>query len=216
MDTFNYNMLCKNITDGSNFTFSRWGDGEFAALMGDKGRNTDKHQYFADMGDQLKAILHSNPPYYMGIQPLVMQIRKDDVDKFNGIDWVEADMLHIASINEQLTSFFAALATRGSVTMVAPDRLRNIKEFKWNKFIEVPLVNCWNDADSIYKEIVKANPNDVILYCASMMSNVLMDKVYALFGDTITQIDCGSVFEPYIGIANRVYHKKMLTELNKK
>lgn len=42
------------------------------------------------------------------------------------------------------------------------------------------------------------------------MSNVLIDTLYQKFNDSITQIDCGSLFDPHVGIISRCYHRNLV------
>ena len=86
--------------------------------------------------------------------------------------------------------------------MVAPKRLRQFKCY--DKFIEIPDLNCYLDVGNIREKIRYELEDDlVVCYCASMMTNVL---IHDFKDENITQIDCGSVFEPYIGHANRTTH----------
>jgi len=38
---------------------------------------------------------------------------------------------------------------------------------------------------------------------------VLIDDLWNIYKDTITQIDCGSLFDPYVGRKTRTYHKNL-------
>ena len=37
------------IVNKEMYSFSRWGDGEWLCLLGAKGMNCDKHQYFPEL-----------------------------------------------------------------------------------------------------------------------------------------------------------------------
>ncbi len=56
-----YYKFVKKIKDKTPFAFTRWGDGEFNCIFQDSGRqfNTDCHNYFADLGAELRRVLFS-------------------------------------------------------------------------------------------------------------------------------------------------------------
>ena len=43
------------IENGDNFSFIKFGDGEFLCMGGDSGKNCDNHPYSKDLGDKLFA-----------------------------------------------------------------------------------------------------------------------------------------------------------------
>ena len=45
---FTFDKMIEAIESKENFSLSRWGDGEWMCLLGYKGRNTDKHNYYPD------------------------------------------------------------------------------------------------------------------------------------------------------------------------
>jgi hypothetical protein len=194
-----------------NFSFSRYGDGEWNCLLGKKGQNCDAHKYFDDLGAELKRILFQSPNYYIGLQNLAYTQQPDLISKITetyNLKWCNSDMLHHMSIKNTIQPFFDALKGR-NVLLVAPNRLKKLDI--WNQFISVPEKDCWLSYELIKKEIqLQIKKDIVILYCASMMSNVLIDHFSS---EDITQIDCGSVFEPFIGHANRTYHANKIKQL---
>ena len=74
-------------------------------------------------------------------------------------------------------------------------------------FIGVPDRNAWLDYKRVRSDLVDrlaAMIKPVVLFCAGMMSNVLIDDLSK--EDGVTLIDCGSVFDPYVGVCSRKYH----------
>ena len=45
------------ITNKDNFSFTRWGDGEWFCSMGVPGQNCDGHKYFPEMRESLNTAL---------------------------------------------------------------------------------------------------------------------------------------------------------------
>lgn len=213
-----YKQLISNLQNGKNFTFSRWGDGEINAILGaNNNQNCDGHKYFRDMGMRLYKIIDSQPDYIMGLQRLVQRTRKDD-ERFknliSGIDWVDSDVIHTASIKRGLYELFNALKER-NIIFVAHEGMYEVTMNFTNSVtlldhISISPVDCWLEYSEILERVSACITKDVvILYCASMAAEVLIDDVYNEFGNTVTQIDIGSAFDPYCGYSTRSYHKKL-------
>ncbi len=189
------------------------GDGELNAIFGKPGSNVDKHEYFPDMGKELKDVILSEPDYILGIQPLSLSHYRDKVVELAGdlnIDWVNSDVLHDANITEHLKRFFEVLKDQ-PVIMIAPQRLQKLP-FSYSRFIEIPLINCWTERDRVVNELLTLLPKvdyAVLLFCASMSTNVMIHDLYKYYGNKVTMIDLGSCLEPHCGFETRSYHKKM-------
>jgi len=156
----------------------------------------------------------------MGMQNLAKRLRKDDSDfqtLVNHVDnWVDSDVLHRANIKHGLTAFFDVLRDRNIIIVAneylsfISDKIYNPVNFKKYDHIVISPKDCWLEYKDVLKRLVELiEPDDVILYAASMMSEVLIDDIYHLFGDEVTQIDVGSAFDPYCGIKSRSYHHKL-------
>jgi hypothetical protein len=207
-----------NIENKVPFTFSRWGDGEWKAVFNSPGSNCDGHEYFPDLCEALRNVLLGNPKYLMGMQNFAVRRMGDQIEQFLldhdlNIDWLNADVFHHASIKGRFTPFIEAISKR-SLVLVGPAPLRNLKLEK--RFIEIPEKNCWLDRTNITRLVDLSLRNEkeaVVLFCASMASNVIIHDLYQLHGTRHTFLDMGSVFMPYVGVANRSYHKDVITKL---
>lgn len=202
--------MCTMLREGKNFKFSRYGDGEFFCMAGKIGKNCDQHEYFADLGQALNDAFYSSPNYMVGIQPLsvygglyqeALEFKPGPADIYN------ADVLHNASITMNLSLFIDAIYDR-DVMLIGPGHISKMDKFfpsRW--FLEIPDTNCWTHYSKIknYLETFQ-DEQDVILLCASMMSEVLINDLKDL---PCTIIDCGSVFDPYCDRLSRSYHHKL-------
>lgn len=206
-----FDLMCEKLRNGEPFSFARYGDGEWNAIYGKKGENCDGHEYFPDLGERLRKIVESKPKYLMGMQPLTVaserwaQIEKD----FPGIDWVDGDSIHNASIDGKMESLFAAIRESENVFIVGPWYLNEMRKYFKFTLLPVPPKNCWLYYDMIINYIIKKEPycaDGVYLLCSSMMSEVLIDD---LSNTTHTLIDIGSAFDPYCGVKSRRYHHKL-------
>ena len=195
-----YQELISKLNNRENFSFSRFGDGEFACMLGKSGANCDGHEYFPDLGERLNQAWNE-PKGIVGTQRYGQAMYPQFTH--TGID---ADILHKASIAGELVEFLNAL-DRVNFILVGPSHLRRLYIPKPDHFIEVPTKNAWRDYSRIQAEVLMASaPDDVVLYCCGMMAEVL---IWDMYSDDFTQIDCGSVFDPYVGVNSRQYHKKL-------
>lgn len=194
-----------------NYSFSRWGDGEFNAIWGMKGVNCDKHTYFPDMGHALTSILKKEQRYKLGLQPLIADKAFKKIDmQFPDKQWINADVFHIASIEDEFYRVFEILSERSTI-LVGPGHLRDLMQH-WS-FIEVPKLNCWLHKDVLLAKIesrLNGKKDVCVLLCAGMPSNVMIDILFDKYGTEHTFLDMGSVFDPYVGIKSRTYHKAII------
>jgi hypothetical protein len=200
-----FTNICSMLQRKHPFKFARYGDGEFNAMFGKKGCNTDGHEYYPDLGRRLNsAILTAD--YMIGIQPLALTLYPDRIRPLvSDADLYNADTLHNASIDGQLPQFFRSLVGR-YVILVGPTHLAQLLECV---HIVIPNINCWNEYDKVRSQIefhIDGVDNAVVILCASMMSEVLIDDFREYHH---TFIDAGSVFDPYCGVKSRRYHHKL-------
>lgn len=206
-----FDDICTMLSDGTAFSFSRFGDGELSAVFGVEGQNSDGHQYFPDLGLRLKGVLDRQPDYLMGLQTLAVMVHGALPIRAlaPGTEWVLADSLHNASMEGELGRFFEGLEGREALLVGAPHHHQLADERSW-KFVEVAYGDCWPQYESLRNSLEPhAAADDIVfLFCASMTANVLIDDLYAL-NPRNTYIDVGSVFDPYVGVTSRTYHKEL-------
>ncbi|MFA5208497.1 MAG: hypothetical protein WC428_07690 [Candidatus Paceibacterota bacterium] len=215
-----FDELVSKLQESDPFSFVRYGDGEWACIFGMQSKNCDGNIYFTDLGKALEKIVLSQPHYYMGMQygALVSDYYnlKDKIYPFIwdlNINWVNADILHRASEFNKIQPFFKALKAR-QVILVGANYFDRLKLFPFIDHVIIPPHNCWLVKDTIYNQLVeKINRLEaglVVLFMASMTTNVLIDDLYKIFGHNTTFIDIGSVFDPYLGLNKRRYHYKII------
>lgn len=208
MDDFNW--FCNAVRNNILFSFSRWGDGEWNCLLGKSGQNCDGHKYFPEMGKHLRMVLESSPEYILGLQPLANKLApiqiKEYTDKYN-LNWINSDVFHTANIKGYITDFFDVLQNR-KVLIVGPEHLKKNDLFDY-KFYQIPSRNCWTNYSVIKNDLkVMIDKENVVLFCASMMTNVLIDDLHGKG----TLIDFGSVLDPFVGVMSRSYHRRLNIE----
>lgn len=225
LDSFYLALFTEKIRNKLNFSFSRFGDGEWTAILNlDAKENCDGHQYFNDMGEQLKHAFTSSGGYYKGIQPLAWRTMSSNILPLSLpiIDsYFNADIFHKASEYQLIQPFFDALNTR-EVVLVGPSYLSAQNQIKIKKHIPIPLKNCWLDAENILKSVRKYLDNEsvektsvVVLFCASMAANVFVDILHKQYRNQHSFLDVGSLLDPYANINTRGYHKKLKVKNSK-
>jgi len=206
INTLSFEDICQMIKEETPFKFARYGDGEVYCMEGRQGANCDKHQYFPDLGERLKESL-KDPKYYIGIQNLLVSHLKDRLIKyFSHLKIYNGDIIHRASIAGKMEHFFKAIESRYTI-LVGPAHLAPL--IKNCVHIVIPSQDCWLQYKKVKKDLafhLNGVNNPLVLLCASMMAEVLIHE----FRDAdATIIDCGSVFDPYVGIKSRTYHHKL-------
>lgn len=209
MKELSFDIMLDMIRAGQPFSYARYGDGEWNAILQKKpgGRNCDGHEYFQDLGEALRRVLESRPNYYLGLQRLATEQNAGNklFDWLVAINkWTDNEIMHRASIRGRMIEFFETMKERRLI-IVGNESLKDL--FTDAIHVKIPEKNCWIEFAAIVKTIAGLiDENKIVLYCASMMSEVLIDG----FKDRgLIQIDCGSAFDPYVGRSTRSYHKNL-------
>ncbi len=87
---------------GKPFSFSRFGDGEWNARLGRPGENCDGHEFFPELGADLREALVSRPAYWCGMQYRAIRDMGTAIRAFLdanavALDWHDADVFHYAN-----------------------------------------------------------------------------------------------------------------------
>ena len=212
-----YQDLIDGITANIPFHFARYGDGEFYAIFKKKGCNTDKHEYgIPGLSEDLERTLIEKKPYIYGLQPLAAETPKlaPRIRELvgPGFPWVNADIMHEASENGEILSFFDLLRVKKCL-FIGPPHLKALK-VNWDKcqLIKIPPKNCYSvDRDALARAI-QHEPADMVIFCAGFLTNIMIWELHELLMDR-WMIDAGSLFDPYCGVLSRDYHALVKTSL---
>lgn len=213
VDHFYFEKFCHNLKNEIPFSFARYGDGEWAAILKSDGENCDGHQYFDDMGTSLSEIIGSPVDYYIGIQPLAIRAMLPRMGALafpHQNSFFNADILHKASEYGIIHQFFAAMANR-RIILVGPEYLRDQYVLQIAEHVLIPEKNCWLERDNTLAALhsTLTAENDVVLFCASMAANVYVDQMYTAYGKKHSFLDIGSLLDPFAGKLSRGYHRKL-------
>lgn len=202
-------------------TFSRWGDGEWNAVLGRRRhhQNCDGHPYYPKMGSELKQVLLTRPEYTLGLQGLA-QRSMPDVGVWLGqnyladLDWVDADVFHHASGAGGLAPLVAAMRTVPVVLVGPPHLHAPLKTvLGYAKHVIVPPKNCYLALKDLVTDTLGAldglPAGSVAAVSASMPAKLLIAALHRKVGRRHSLIDFGSVWDFYAGVTSRGYMRAM-------
>lgn len=203
-------LLTKKILAREPFYFTKYGDGAIECIFGvGSGKQTcDLEVYTPHLAVQLKAAwdsLVSAPNVYVG-------------------DWLSADfngnytsaypeyyqkmlgtakpvMLHFECVllhrrSLSLAAFYRTLKhIDAKKVMIGPKEMQQAAiDLNCFKFIETPMVDLYNNLDSIERKLL-ADPFDIVLYGTGMAGNIPITNVWKKHPDR-TYINLGSALDP--------------------
>lgn len=204
-----FDVICSKIATEEHFSFARFGDGEFNAILGKQGANCDGHKYFKAMGETLGLILKSKVPYYVGLHEN-KKLQDETVEWLNknGITQTFASnaVFHCATRDSLFDKFWTALKGK-RVHIIAPSYVNSQNKIKAG-FISVPAADTYRHLPAVSEKLACVDfTGSVNLICASMTAPILVDQLYQRYANTATFIDFGSSFDPIVGVKSRSFHK---------
>ncbi len=203
------------LNQGIPFSFSRFGDGEWNAMLGKKGKNCDGHEYFPQMGTQLRETVIHAQDYFYAIQNMAIRNDGKAIASFCkeyavSISWHNADVFHYANRAGQ---FFPMVETlrKMDVVLVGPAHLKPLNKhcLEYETFIEIPSQNCYLKLDQMKKAVFDygaKKSGKVFAISASMAANVMIHDLYPNIGKENWLIDFGSVWDIYVGVKSREHY----------
>jgi hypothetical protein len=202
---------------GRPFSFARYGDGEWSALLGRQGKNCDGHDYFPALGEELRQALLHPLPYCYAMQPRAIKTEGREICDFLSknhirIPWHDSDVFHTANGAGRLYPLVQQLRSM-KVVLVGPPYLRQVRPavFEYARFIEVPASNCYEKKDAVRQQILSyasSSAPAVIAFSASMMANVIIHELFPVLGPAHWLLDFGSLWDVYAGVQSRLYFNK--------
>jgi hypothetical protein len=222
----NLDYYVDKLKNNLPFSFSRFGDGEWNAILGKTGKNIDGHKYTKELGESLRQCLSNVKKYYYGIQPFALTNLGRAIalylDKHTiSLNWHNASVFHDANIENRLAPFIQQLKNM-DVTIIGPAYLRQLQQsvLQYIEFVEIPQVNCFESFNLIKEEVEKKGKERkgvVYLFSASMASNGLIHTLYDTLGPDNWLIDVGSLWDIYVGVNSRsVYENRDWTDIIKR
>lgn len=210
------------IRDGVVYSFSRYGDGEWSAMLGKSGVNCDKHPYFPEMGKLLRRTISEPRGMVYGIQNMSARKMCDKITPLlkpgHDYRWKDADVFHYASWGGNLFPMVQALRAK-KVCLVGPKHLKHasLTFLRSGGYVEVPPRACFMNRKRIKEHMLNnAKKGIVFCICASMLSEILIWELFPRIGEDCWMIDFGSVWDVYAKHPSRRYHKHVDQAVRKK
>jgi glycosyltransferase involved in cell wall biosynthesis len=194
------NPLLGYLTDcvrkGLPISFIKKGDGEEACMAGATGANCDGHLYSSELGQKLKTAF--------------WQLEKMSEKRDNGRVVVNVvpfgDQRFYNSLLHRVDQDFHAVKefwgavreAEAPKTFVGPARLKPVATMLKADFVEIPLVNAFEQYDAIREQLMwHVKPGATFVFCGGMPAKVWIANLLAR-EQTISCIDAGSAWDNLI------------------
>jgi len=197
------------------FALSRWGDGEWMALLGMGGATRDGQTLHADLRAALTTVLETRPPYELALGPFAIRRFGPQMEQWLAaraleFSWTSAVTFAYASRDGRLGPLTRALSGR-CVVLIGPAYLSALTLFPVAAHIVVPASEAFDAAAQIEHEahtwlLGLAHRQPVAAISAGPAAKVLVHRLWGRC-PFATVIDFGSVWDPYAGRITRTYQK---------
>lgn len=209
------------IREGKYFSYVRYGDGEWKALLKESGRNGRAHMITPEFHRDMRICLFKNAytlTVLFGMQRNTYRPegRQVEIEKFLeennlvNIPWVSAETLHHASRDGELFSLIREMKER-NVVIVGPEFLTELPKtlgLEHSEFVEVPERDCFEEKDRILRECldIQADLGDGMIYSfsAGPAAEVFILHLQEEIPNNFF-IDSGSMWDVFVGRRTRRY-----------
>ena len=219
LKAFTVSDMVNDIRHNRKFSFARYGDGEWASILGMKGANCDGHHYFPRMGWDLAHTVQSPypEPYRYGLVRIAKKVFNDQILKYCekheiGIEWYEGTGTVDASRDGELFPLIKELRNH-RIIYVGPEHLWELDQLldlKFASFVTVQDINVYLshiDVMTMILEDVEEYCPDIIGFSSGPPTKIMIHKLYRTIGQDITMIDFGSLWDGFCGKPSRRYQK---------
>jgi hypothetical protein len=220
----------KLMESGEHFTVSKFGDGELQCMFKSlglheiHGQNADGHKYFNDLGLAIHNSFVNEKGYFKLCSPEWFSPSRPNtydflVRYFNEYE-IDTEKIKLHVCNDEFSLYYDAMNGRLRILTDQFEKMNfvwvsNIKKKQLNiryvDFIEVPEKNSWLEKDNIIEQMINVSEKyqDVIFGVSmGLPSLAIQDEVYGFIKNKSTMFNVGSIFDPYVGVFSRGYHRK--------
>ena len=162
---------------------------------------------------KLKSIVEKPLEYFVGIPPSLYRGWFEDIESVinPNIKPINSEILHSRPFKE-FKDFLKLLKTKNTL-LVGPEYLNSLNFFSDHTVIPEKFV--WDHTENIMvkiRQFISNNDNPIIVYSASIATNIIIDELYGEYKNSITQIDLGSTLDPHAGVISRSGHRNYMGE----
>ena len=208
--------LADEMEAGRRYSFSRWGDGEWAAMLGDYGPNADGVNLSEKMGRALREVVGRQRPYLHGMLPVALRVYGEQIEEYWQEQelwrdcWYQGEVLLEGMLTGNLLPLLNQLRQR-RVLYVGPQYCRQVKQFlSLSGFVGVHGSEAFDDRARILTSVLMAIGGldiEVVCYSAGPASNWLIAEIYEVVEGKVWQLDFGSMWDGFFGVSSRSYIK---------
>lgn len=188
-------------------------------------KNCDNHIYFTPLSNDLYQILTNNIYISYTKDKYIFRVahkwfintlsnnpkNKIAIDRLKQLDTNMSinitetfDWFNIIYQNSNLFINFIDILNKKNIILVGPAYLKSFHSLNVQKFVEIPFNNCYLkknkiilQLNNILNEYDQNNQNAIILFCASMLTNCIIDSLFERTIDKHTMLDIGSSFDVF-------------------
>jgi hypothetical protein len=210
------------IADKISFSFTRYWDGEIAAILGRSGMNCDGCHYTPGLSEALRKTIENNRGYYHALyfpndHTGTVNLRNGFIkylrDVKSNVPWFDAQIWQRSFELGGFTQQVIKALTGKTIMFVGGDHLKSITDrISIKEFYEIPKIDAFNSIGFIKTDIqmfAEKYPRSIIILCAGMTSNCIIDDLFPVIGDRVTILDMGSVWDAYIGVESRRWIRRV-------
>lgn len=216
------------MAQGKSFSFSRWSDGEWTALLGRVSpANADGHPYSTSLRLALIRALHTPGPR-IGMGAIALRLYGDKIGQLveqNNFpnEWYDADLFHceqtVAAKAGRVSSLVQFMRTADIRTVVVgPEPYMHLDNvFPVSRFVRIPSTDCWSCYSDWLEETWRVmqvlRPPVLVSVSASMPAKVLIHELHTRAENEKVQswlLDLGSIWLSYLdghGLKTRSYQR---------
>lgn len=212
-----------NINASQNFSFIKFGDGEFFCMMGEKGCNCDQHPYTSELGIKLVNAwnyycsnnIHeiyiaewADQPGSFGVPQNIIPQKNinnpvfqfyNEITKNRKLNFklVNFEILLQNTLTTSKYNFYSAIKNSNrKKVFVGPERLQEVQKFlNIDIHIQVPLYNTFTKYNDILTNCKNLHEkNTIFIFSSGMPTKAIISELLKEFND-ITCLDTGSGFD---------------------
>ena len=226
--------LCQyvdKLKDNKHFSFVRYGDGEWIALIKGSGSVACRMQVVNPQiqSDMIRSLTDhaAERGIIFGMQNYGFRIFGQLIPDFlqkhqlESIQWVDADVFHNTSRDGLLYPLIEQLR-KMKVVIIGPNLLRSLSgHIHYAKFFEVNMKNCYQDQVAIKAKILQVHSelkeNVVYMFCCGPLAKTLILDLHLQMPKNFL-IDFGSLWDVFCGVRSRGYtnNKKYTDDILRK
>lgn len=208
------NWFVLALRGGNPFTFARYGDGEWGAILFDETipENCDGVKLTHLLGFALGRTISEPKGYYHGMVRIAMkmlggQIREHLNEIRCPLRWWDGTAFVDASRAGGLAPLVQALRGR-EIVYAGPPHLHGIQDFlPCREFVQVPPREAFDFVPEICWKIVSVvREGDVVGISAGPAAKIIIYTLYEMLtAGRVTMIDFGSLWDGFCGVYSRKY-----------